>query len=297
MDLHQLKIFVFVYKHRSFSKASEEINLTQPTVSDHIRSLEEELKCRLFDRLGRSIIPTAEADLIYPKAVDLIERSETIKELIFQSKDRIGGEIVIGASTIPGTYLLPNFIKTFKALYPEVTFHVLIADSSGVYEKLINHDILMGMMGVVIEDEALLYEPFYDEELVLVSSPSLNYPTEIKPEAMKNIPFVLREPGSGTRKETENIFKKVRINYKDINVVSTLGSTEAVREAVKAGLGCSVLSALAVKDELRHGLVKKIAIKGVQMKRKLYIVTHRKRSVPKRYELFKGHVHRTYGAC
>ncbi|HIJ59212.1 MAG TPA: LysR family transcriptional regulator, partial [Nitrospirae bacterium] len=125
--MHQLNIFMTVYKNKSFSKASEVVNLTQPTVSDHIKALEEELNCKLFDRLGRTIVPTTEADKIYPLVIDLLERAENIKETVALSKSNVDGEIVIGASNIPGIYLLPSFIMSFKKIYMNVDFSVKIS--------------------------------------------------------------------------------------------------------------------------------------------------------------------------
>ncbi len=294
MDLHQIKIFVSIYRHRSFSRASEEIYLSQPTVSDHIKALEEELGCSLFDRLGRSIIPTPEADMIYPRAVDLLERAREIKEVILQASEVARGEIIIGASTIPGTYLLPRFIASFKAQYPEVRFEVIVSDSTAIYEKVCRFEIHMGLVGAMIEDDGITYEPFFDDELVFVCPNNADYPEEINPAMIKRFPFVFRELGSGTRKEMEKIFRKLRVSPREFNVVSTLGSTEAVKEAVKSGIGCSVLSALAVKDEIDLGLLRRIQIRGIKMNRKFYIVCHKRRSLPKRYELFKSHIKSQY---
>src|SRR5512143_3620760 len=113
MDIHHLRVFTTVFRNRSFSKASEELHLTQPTVSDHVKALEDELHCRLFDRLGRSIIPTKEADLLYSHSAELIEKADALKELIGQSKNTITGELNVGASTIPGTYVIPRIIADF----------------------------------------------------------------------------------------------------------------------------------------------------------------------------------------
>lgn len=290
MDLHQLKIFSAVYKKRSFSKASEEVNLTQPTVSDHIKTLEEELNCKLFDRLGRSILPTDEADKIYPSVIELIERAEQIREIISISRSKIDGDIFVGASNIPGIYLLPSMIVSFNKIYKDINFSVTISDSHDIYEKILNQEILIGLVGSLINDESIKYEPFYDDKLILVASTKFDFPDSINPIALKTIPLVLRERGSGTRRETEEIFKKNRIDINKINIVSTFGSTEAIKEAIKAGMGCSILSQISVKDEILTGLFKEIPIKGINMLRKFYIAYHIKRSLPNRYEIFKKYL-------
>ncbi|MCX8069700.1 MAG: selenium metabolism-associated LysR family transcriptional regulator, partial [Thermodesulfovibrionales bacterium] len=265
MDLHQLKIFLAVYKKRSFSKASEEVNLTQPTVSDHIKTLEEEINCRLFDRLGRTILPTTEADKIYPLVVELIERAEQIRELISVSRSTLEGDLLIGASNIPGIYLLPSIIVSFKKIYKDINFSVKISDSQDIYEKILNQELFVGLVGALINDDSIKYEPFYDDKLVLVASTRFDFPDVVTSNSLKSLPIILRERGSGTRKETEEIFRKNRIDLNKINVVSTFGSTEAIKEAIKSGMGCSVLSQISVRDEIATGLFKEIPIKGVNM--------------------------------
>ena len=114
MDIHQLRIFASVFKNKSFSRASEELFLTQPTVSDHIKALEEEFGCRLFDRLGRTILPTNEAEALYGHALEIIEKADAVKDIIGRFKKEPAGELLLGASTIPGTYLLPPVMATFR---------------------------------------------------------------------------------------------------------------------------------------------------------------------------------------
>lgn len=101
MDIHQLKVFSSVFRHRSFSKASEELHLTQPTVSDHIMTLEKEFDCKLFDRLGRTIMPTSEAEVLYNNAVEIIEKADALKGALGRFRKEIAGELAIGASTSP----------------------------------------------------------------------------------------------------------------------------------------------------------------------------------------------------
>jgi DNA-binding transcriptional LysR family regulator len=114
MDIHHLKIFVSVYKNKSFTKASEELHISQPTISEHIKNLENSLECKLFDRLGRSIMPTVEADLLYPKALQILEDLDQIQQEITAAGTGVKGKLVIGASTIPGAYILPRMAYSFK---------------------------------------------------------------------------------------------------------------------------------------------------------------------------------------
>ncbi len=286
MDIHHLRVFTSVFKNRSFSRASEELYLTQPTISDHIRALEEELDCRLFDRLGRSIIPTKEAEILYNHAAEIIEKMNNIKEVIGRFKKEITGELIIGASTIPGTYLMPSIMAGFQRRYPSISFQIIISDSKGIVEKVSRHELLIGIVGAKLTNAQLDYIPFMEDELILVSSPSLIKNNRISLKGLLNYPMVLREEGSGTRREAEKILEVRGISFEDIKVAGIFGSTDAVKQAVKAGLGVSILSRLSVKDELRYGVLKEIKVADIQMRRRFYTVTHKKRNLPAVYNAF-----------
>jgi DNA-binding transcriptional LysR family regulator len=125
MDIHQLKVFASVFKNRSFSKASEELHLTQPTISNHIKALEDEFNSKLFDRLGRTIMPTKEAEVLYNHSLEIIEKADTLKEAIMEVSKDLTGKVLIGASTIPGVYLMPRIMSEFKKKYPSISFQIL----------------------------------------------------------------------------------------------------------------------------------------------------------------------------
>ena len=114
MDIHQLRVFTSVYRNRSFSKASEELHLTQPTISNHIKALETEFDCRLFDRLGRTIIPTKEAEVLYGQSVEIMAKADVLKETLEQLRKNLTGKLIVGASTIPGVYLMPRMMTKFQ---------------------------------------------------------------------------------------------------------------------------------------------------------------------------------------
>ncbi len=297
MDVHQLRVFVSVFKNRSFSKASEELYLTQPTISNHIKTLEGELGCQLFDRLGRTIIPTKEAEVLYNHALEIIEKARSIKELIGHMKKEISGELVIGASTIPGTYLLPSIMAGFVGKYPSVSFQILISDSREIIEKISRHELLMGIVGARLANSQIVYTPFLEDELIVVSSPSFIKHGQMTLKELMNLPVLLREQGSGTRRETEKILEDRGISLDSIKIAGIFGSTDAIKQAVKAGLGISILSRLSVRDELRYGILKEIRLSDTHMKRRFYIVTHKKRTLPEAYNLFLEHISKLNHTC
>ncbi|MEW6518881.1 MAG: selenium metabolism-associated LysR family transcriptional regulator [Thermodesulfobacteriota bacterium] len=285
MDIHQLRIFVSVYRNRSFSKASEQLFISQPTISEHIKNLEKSLACTLFDRLGRKIEPTVEADLIFPKALQLIEDLERINDLVLKSSQRVKGKLYIGASTIPGNYMLPQLAANFRNQYPEVFFEIVIADTRKITDLLVSHEFFLGIVGASMEPKILHYEPFLDDELIFAGAPKYMENLGTTPLQIYQVPFLLREEGSGTRKIMEDFLQKMQINLKKMNVVGVLGSTDAIKQAIKAGLGTSILSRRAIDEELASGSLLEMKLGG-EMKRPFYLATHKKRTLPAQYKAF-----------
>jgi DNA-binding transcriptional LysR family regulator len=290
MDIHQLRVFASVFKNKSFSKASNELHLTQPTISSHIRGLEEEFNCALFDRLGRTIIPTKEAEILYGHALEIIEKADTLKETIGRVKKEITGKLVIGASTIPGVYLMPPMMTVFQKKYPSISFQILISDSGEIVNSVLKQELLLGIVGAKLGDEQISYKPFVEDELIVISSTSLTKSNRITIKELIKFPMVLREEGSGTRRETEKILEDRGITFDNIKIAGIFGSTDAIKQAVKAGLGVSIISRFSVKDELKHGILKEIKLTDIQMRRKFYIVTHKKRTFPLAYSIFLKYI-------
>ena len=290
MDIHHLKIFVSVYKNKSFTRASENLDISQPTISEHIKNLESSLNCRLFDRLGRSIMPTAEADTLFPEALKLLDDLDRIRKKITAAGTGIKGSLVIGASTIPGTYILPQAACSFKKLYPDVAFEILIEDSGIITGKILQHDLMCGIVGARKPADKLVYEPLLEDELVLVATRKMLDRKSVTLEKLMNIPFLLREKSSGTRQTFEKYLAENNIDIEAFNIVATLGSTSAIKQAVKENLGASVISRIAVKEEIADNRLQEISILNLQMKRNFYLVRQHKRTLPAQYLAFCRHL-------
>ncbi|UCD66510.1 MAG: LysR family transcriptional regulator, partial [Deltaproteobacteria bacterium] len=252
MDIHHLKIFVSVYKNKSFTKASKELHISQPTISEHVKNLENSLDCKLFDRLGRSIMPTKQGDILYPKALQLLDDLDLIQEEITAAGTGIKGKLVIGASTIPGTYILPRVACSFKKQFPDIAFEILMEDSAKINNMILQHELLCGIVGARITSDKLDYFPLIEDEIILVAAPELQPSKSISLDKLATMPFLQREKGSGTRQTFEN-FLAQKTATSNFNIVATLGSTSAVKQAVKEGLGVSVISRIAVQEELDSG--------------------------------------------
>lgn len=286
MDIHQLKVFIHVFKNRNFSKAGKELYLTQPTISEHIKTLENELNIKLFDRIGKTVIPTKDAEILYDSAIEIIEKIDKLKDSIQKIKSTPSGNLFIGASSIPGTYILPELISQFKKKYPEILINLHISDSKSVIENLISGQILLGFVGTKINNNKIEYTPFMDDELIVACSNSFIKKNTISPSDLIEFPFILREEGSGTRKEMEKWFNEMGIKIEKLKIVCIISSTDAVKQAVKKGLGISILSVNSIKDELECKKLKAIKISNYSMKRTFYIAINIKRSLPFVYKLF-----------
>lgn len=290
MDIHHIRVFAAVFKHKSFSIAAEELNLTQPTVSDHVKALEDELSCRLFDRLPRKVLPTKEAAVLIIKAQEIIERVEGFKDIIGEFRKDLSGHLIIGASTIPGTYILPGFAASFRQTNTSVLFEIVVSDSRAIIDKVAGDDLLIGIVGAKLESKQIDYKPFLDDELIVVASSSFDVKKSISIKDITGLPIVMREQGSGTRRVVENILEKEDIDFQHLNIVGIFGSTDAIKQAVKENMGISIVSRRSVKDELKCGLLKEIRIKDADMKRQFYVITHRKRTLPHLYNAFADYL-------
>lgn len=285
MDFHQLKVFASVFRHKSFTKASEEMCVSQPTISEHIKNLEHEFSCKLFDRLGRAIAPTQRAESLYPKVLRLIDNATRLQEEFKADEGQVQGELIIGASTIPGTYILPRHACLFRQQYPATSFEIAIHDSREIISMVLNHSLLCGVVGAKMEDH-LHYVPLTEDELVLVAAQGLIPAPPVEETDLRQIPLIIREEGSGTRANMMHLLKQANISMDSITVVATLGSSAAVKEAAKAGLGATWISRLAVQDALTRGALLEIPVPGISRRRNFYLVTHKKRTLPHHYQVF-----------
>ncbi len=286
IETRQLRTFVTVYRSGGFTRAAELLSTSQPAVSEQIRSLEKRLGCRLFDRLGRSIRPTRQAEILYPRACAILEDIRQAEEQLVFEANNVAGELVLGASTIPGAYILPGIAADFKANHPEVSFEIRIADSAEITDAVRNHDLLLGVVGTRIASSSLEFFPFAEDELVLAASARRRIDSPVTMEELVRLPFLLREQGSGTRKTLEEHAFRTGFDVSRLNTVAILGSNAAIKQAIREDLGVSFLSRISIGEALKSKTMQEIRIEGVTLQRFFYVVTHRKRSLPNHYAVF-----------
>ncbi len=286
MDIHHLHIFTAVYRFKSFTKAARHINISQPTVSEHIKNLERELECRLFDRIGKGIEATLSAQTLYPKAQQILAEVANIKTELLGGEDTVKGKIILGASTIPATYIIPPLIKRFQSLYPEIFFQVRIGDSSEINNLILENELVCGIVGAKADDDALSYETFCQDHLILVASPGFIPQDTLQIAELADLPFVTREEGSGTRKAIEDNFERLGFKLKPRQIMAEFSSTASIKEAAKCGIGVAVMSQLAVANDLQNGTLQEIGLKNCKMVRYFYRVYRKNRTQPSHYLRF-----------
>ncbi|MBT8329118.1 MAG: LysR family transcriptional regulator [Desulfofustis sp.] len=287
METRHLQIFTAVYRTRSFTRAAEELFTSQPTISEHMKNLEDRIGCKLFDRLGRSISPTPEADLLYPKAVAILDEMHKLETGLATAAKTVSGELIIGASTIPGEYLLPARAAQFNNSYPELSFEIMIKDSGRIIDDISAHRIYLGVVGAELPATNLKFIPFDRDELVLAAASVMDIPMTIALNDLVNFDFLIREQGSGTGSTVNHCLNQAGIDQHALRIRATLGSSTAIKEAVKTGLGIAFISTTAIREELSQGTVKSIEVEGLSMKRSFFVVIQKKRTLPFRYQLFK----------
>lgn len=281
MDIRRLKVFCKVFELKSFTKAAEALSISQPTVSEHIRALEKALGERLIDRLGRAVVPTPAGKVFYRYALSIIQMLEEATQALGQFKGRLAGRIILGASTIPGTYILPRFIGTFKTEHPAIRFTLRISDTAEIVQEVLETNLEAGLVGSKWNDRRLLLEEVFADELVLAVYPEHRWARKrkIALEELVDEPFILREKGSGTRMVMNRIMEDQGLDPSRLPIVAEMGSTEAVRQGIRFRIGVSILSNQAVAEDLRQGTLVLVEINNVRFFRPLYLIQRKNRQI------------------
>ncbi len=280
MDIRVLEVFCKIVELKSFSKAAEAVYLTQPTVSGQIKILEDEVGVRLLDRLGREVTPTKAGEILYRYAVQILSLRMDAVQAIEEFKGGLRGNLVIGASSIPGAYVLPTFLARFKEKYPEVSVRVRIGDSHGICKAVGEGTLELGVVGARFADPKLAYEKLTEDELVLVVPPSHPWAKRgaVAVEELAGEPFVIREQGSGSRKMMEEALEKAGLPPGSLRVALEMDNDEAIRQAVKAGAGIAIMSDRAIASDLTCKTLHRVPITGLKITRDFYLVSHKSRS-------------------
>lgn len=277
MNLKQLESFTLIIESRSFSQAAKKLFLTQPTISSHISLLEKELNTQLLIRTTKDVHPTEEGKKLYTYAKQILNLQNTIFQE-FNVKNEDSNLLTLGASTIPEQYILPDVLpKYIRKNKSEIK--ILQGDSLQVINQIINKEVEVGLVGTEIENSSLIFEPFYKDKLVVITPVSEKY-MKMKEEGfhvndLLKEPIIMREEGSGTKKEIREFLKAHNFDIHNLNVIATLNSIEAIKKSVQNNMGISIVSNLAVEDFAKDNKVLLFEFEEMNMYRNLYIVRNK----------------------
>jgi DNA-binding transcriptional LysR family regulator len=280
MDLWQLNIFCKVVEHKSFSRAGKAIHLSQPTVSSHIKDLESHFGCRLIDRLSKEAVPTKAGTLLYDYARRILALRDETETVLADFVGKIRGRLTVGGSTIPGGYILPAIIGRFSRDYPDVQVALVNGDTEKIIHDVREGIVELGVVGARTADREIGQERLLEDEMRLVVPAGHRWAgrKSVRIAELLAEPFILREVGSGTRKSIQQSLAESGFGLEDMNVIAEMGSTQAVIQGIRAGMGVSILSLIAVEERVESGAVAAMKIEGMNLQRRFYLTRHRHRS-------------------
>ncbi len=274
MDVRDLQVFLSVAKHLNFTRAGEEIHLSQPSVSVRIRQLESELGLKLFEQLGKKVALTEAGLVLIPYANRVMAAVDDAQHAIHELQGLERGSLRIGASTTPGMYLIPKTIAHFKDRHPKIEIHLGIKDTRQVEDGVIRNEFDFGFVGGHLAGDEVDVLPWFTDQLVLIASAShaLARKRSVKAEDLRKERFIFREPGSATRAAIVSHLRRCDLQ---LEVVMEMENPESVKKAVQSGLGIAFISKFAVEAELKAKTLVAVRVRGLGINRELKIV-HRK---------------------
>lgn len=278
MDLHQLYVFTKVVEHRSFSKAAEDIFLSQSTVSSHIQSLEKTLNIRLFDRVGRENVLTPHGERLYHWALKILELKDQALLDLNQGLADLKGDIRIAVSSVPGQFIVPKMVKQFRENYSGVTFHINLSSSQTVAEKVLSGTVDIGILGEKYENDKLCHIPLLKEKLVLITSNQIEINGPANIQEIKKYPFVMRNSDSGTNAILQKFLEKNQISKDQLNVIAYTDGQSLI-QFVAQNIGISIISEIAAKEYLSYNMIKVHNIEDFDEERYFYLVYNKNKTL------------------
>jgi DNA-binding transcriptional LysR family regulator len=268
IDNYRLRVFRTVAHHLNFSRAGEELLLSQPAITQQIKALEDDFGVALFDRGGGRISLTTAGEALLPYADKMKDLSDEAFAAVYGALGRLAGELAIGASQTIAVYLLPNFIAGFLHHNPKVHVTARSGNTDAMLESLVEREIHVALIEGPEHRKDLHIEPFMEDRMVLVVPSSHEWAdAEINISDLATQPFLMREFGAGSRRVIEQALTTAGLRLKDLKISMELDSTEAILSAVEAGLGVAYVSRWTVRNHLALGQLKLARAKGLKMSR------------------------------
>lgn len=251
----RLQVFYTVAKQLSFTKAAECLCMTQPAVTFQVKQLEAELNISLFERSPSKIVLTAAGELAMRYAENILNLTTEMEKRLAEMGEAMSGTLTIGASTTIADYMLPQMLGLFKARFPQVQLRLSVANSQSIENRVIDHSLDVGLVESPSHHLSLVTQVFYQDDLVVICAVSHAWAglVSINPEQLSIEPYIGRESGSGTREVVDQYLREHKIHPESLEVVMELGSQEAIKGAVEAGLGVAIVSKSSVMKEQKLG--------------------------------------------
>lgn len=299
ISLRQLEAFIKVAEHRSFSKAGDELFLSQSTISSHVAQLEQSLQVTLIKRREKKNIElTEEGQRAYRAAQIIINQAEMLQNM-FRKEEADQPLISIAASTVPSSYILPGIMTGFSDIRPECRFSVLDGDSSFALERLQNGEAVFAFVGTSSRKTIFSYHTVCRDRMVLITPNNKEFAEKremgVLGKELLEWPMIMRESGSGTRRETDNYLKSIGMSSADLNVAGYMNNIEGIKSMVAAGKGTTILSERAAADAIRDGRVLCFDLEEDGPYRDIYIAYLKNRSFTQTEQAFLNYVRNRSG--
>ena len=282
MEFKHLEVFVTLVENLSFSTAADKLNISQPTVSLHIKQLEEELDTPLFLRSTRELKITEEGTALYREAKDLLQQRSVLINRFINPDQKV---LRLGVSTVPSGYLMPTVLNLFKKSHPHILLQVEEQNSNEIIKRVSDRKVDAGLVGMKSDDENCEFKPIYQDEFVFITpnNPYYQQLQKTKPniERLAQEPLIVRESGSAVKQNTDLILKSAHINIGSLNIVTSINNIEVIKRLVAQGIGTSFISKIAVEDMVNRGELLSFSLTGIPHQyRQLYVVWNKKITLP-----------------
>jgi len=280
VNLRQIELFVAIAEAGSFSRGADRVSLTQSTASQHMATLEEELRTGLFDRLGRGVLLTSSGEKFLLHARRILSERDALLQSMTDLRGLGNTLLKIGASNIPANYLIPHLLAPLKEKYPGITLNMITGDTRDIVARLELAEIEFAVVGSRSNIKKVEFIPLMTDTLVLIVGSKHRWKNKgfISLHDLVSEPIVIREEGSGSGQTLEDALRLMGQNLTDLKVAARLGNNEAVVQAVASGFGCAFVSELSVKDKLASGALYKVKIQSLPVDRQIWVAKLKARS-------------------
>lgn len=288
ISLQQLEALREIVETGSFTRAAAGLFITQPSLTKQIKNLEEYIGTKVINRKHTGVTLTPEGKVLYDYARRMLRMREEAHEKILTLRDHAAGHIFAGASSIPATYLLPAVISQLRKKSPGIRVHLQTMDSEEARLSILNDQAEIGFIGKEIHDRKLNIEPLWKDRIVLAVAGGHPW-SQKKSIGLDEIavePFIVRENGSGTRETIEQHLQEAKNGLSRFNIACEMGSSEAVKEAIIAGLGVSLISIHAIGRELKQGVLKQVPVKNCTIERSFFMIYKKQLHLMAYHKLF-----------